>query len=148
MTPTLDPRKHTVSWTFRLATYPLDAVYGAAYVFLDRAYVYLDKPDRQRLHVVLKGKTPLDREGLEALGGDFAGELLHQVMRLRIAERTSKVRELLVGRALLAAGAMDDPGSEPDLELPGADGDYLDDPLGIAIPWEEKYGNPDGTPQP
>jgi His-Xaa-Ser system protein HxsD len=141
MTPLIEPRKHTVSWTFRTATYPLDAVYGAAYVFLDRAYVYLDRPDKARILVVLRGKADLDKAGLEALAGDFAAELLHQVMRIKVAERTGAVRELLLGRAMLAVGAADAPGVE--LDLPGSDADYLDDPLGIAVPWEEKYGTPE-----
>jgi len=98
---------------------------------------------------VLRGKEPLDRAGLEALAGEFSNGLLHQVVRMRLAKRTGAVREMIVGRALLSAqpgaGLTDeDPyGAPMDGVDPLADDeldDYLDDPLGIAVPWEEKYG--------
>ena len=154
MTPshTVDSKKHEVRWTISLATYPMDAIYGASYVFIDRCYVYLDKKAKD-VEVVLRGKEPLDKESLEALAGQFSNELLHQVLRARLAKRTGKVREMIVGRALFSAEGeqegygfdddFDDLGDEGDL---GAD-DYLDDPLGIAVPWEEKYGDKPATPE-
>ncbi|MDY0000456.1 MAG: His-Xaa-Ser system protein HxsD [Polyangia bacterium] len=130
-------------WTISLATYPMDAVYGASYVFIDRCYVYLDKKGKG-IEVVLRGKEPLDDEALEALCGQFANELLHQVLRARLAKRSGKVREMIVGRALFSAegsGAGFEGELEDDFDDFGDEDDYLDDPLGIAVPWEEKYGD-------
>lgn len=145
MTPIVDARQNRIEWTIGLTTYPMDAVYGACYVFIDRCYVWLDKADEKRLQVVLRGKETLDRAALEALAGEFMNELLHQVLRLRLARRTGKVREMIIGRALYAA---ESPAEEYVFEedLEGTDADYLDDPLGIAVPWEEKYGAKDQEP--
>jgi len=142
MTPTVNSKKNEVKWSIGTGTYPMDAVYGTSYVFLDRCYVYLDKSADKRIVIVLRGKEAMDAETLERLAGDFSNELLHQVLRTRIAKRTGKVREMIIGRALFSAeGAADDYGLEDDYDDLGDDADYLDDPLGIAVPWEEKYGS-------
>lgn len=145
MTPKVNAKKNEVSWDIGTGTYPMDAVYGASYVFLDRCYVYLDKTADKRILIVLRGKEALDADALEALAGAFSNELLHQVLRTRIAKRTGKVREMIIGRALFSAeGAADDYSLEDDYDDLGDDADYLDDPLGIAVPWEEKYGSDEG----
>jgi His-Xaa-Ser system protein HxsD len=144
MTPTVNAKKNEVKWDIGTSTYPMDAVYGASYVFCDRCYVYLDKTADRRIVIVLQGKETLNRADLESLAGEFSNELLHQVLRTRIAKRTGKVREMIIGRALFSAeGATDDYGAD-DYDDLGDDADYLDDPLGIAVPWEEKYGSDEG----
>ena len=45
-----------VSLTVDESLYPLDAVYGAAFAFLDRCYVVLDRPEPARLRVTLTGR--------------------------------------------------------------------------------------------
>ncbi|HEY6461835.1 MAG TPA: hypothetical protein VIY73_16835, partial [Polyangiaceae bacterium] len=41
----VDVGASSVSLRVDAVTYPIDALYGAAYVFIDRCYVLLDKPD-------------------------------------------------------------------------------------------------------
>ena len=148
MTPKVDVKNNQVSWDVGTSTYPMDAVYGASYVFLDRCYVYLDKTADKRIRIVLRGREKLDREALDALAGEFSNELLHQVLRVRLAKRTGKVREMIIGRAIYSAESVqDDFAFEDDFDDLGDDADYLDDPLGIAVPWEEKYGS-DNEAQP
>ena len=36
--------------------YPKDAIYGAAYVFIDRCYVHLDRSGDQRVKITLRAK--------------------------------------------------------------------------------------------
>jgi His-Xaa-Ser system protein HxsD len=36
--------------------YPKDAIYGAAYVFIDRCYVHLDRAADRRIQVTLRAK--------------------------------------------------------------------------------------------
>jgi hypothetical protein len=54
---------------------------------------------------------------------------------------------MIVGRALLSAEPLTLPAmAEQDTEWqtdpqPDEPADYLEDPLGIAVPWEEKYGD-------
>jgi His-Xaa-Ser system protein HxsD len=123
--------------------YPLGAVYGAAYVFLDRCYVVLDRPAEggdpaSSLRVTLawkKGEPPAG--ALEALAGEFANELLSCAWRAKIAEESRSVIEATTAKAL--AGAMGPP-SLDDLEGYEFGDEAFDDPLGIAMSWEEKYG--------
>jgi len=109
--------------------YPLEAVYGTCYVFLDRAYVFLDGDPKKEIKVYLKGKKKLTSQELEGLAGEFSNELLNYALRNEISKRNQKIREYIVGQALFAANPEEFEESE----------DFEKDPLGIAIPWEEKH---------
>lgn len=124
--------------TLNRDVYPLDAVYGAAYVFIDRSFVLLDVVDGSRLCVELRGRKELRSEELRELAGMFANELLSQVWRQRVVEQNKDVIAAMTGRAM--AGALGPPGLDDGDFAALGDGDAFDDPLGIAIPWEEKYG--------
>jgi His-Xaa-Ser system protein HxsD len=119
--------------------YPLSALYSAAYIFLDRAYVLLDQPDERHFRATLSWKkAPAQAEGaLERLAGEFANELLSCAWRARIAEDSRMVIESTTARAL--GGALGPP-SLDDLESFDFGDEPFDDPLGIALSWEEKYG--------
>lgn len=111
--------------------YPLDAIYGAAYLFVDRCYVWLDRPADRQVLVRLKAKSdrPADPK---ALAGDFANELLNQVLRLRIGEQTRTLREYTMARAFFG----DDARASIDALLAELDAEELaDDPLHIEVPW-------------
>lgn len=141
----------TVDVLVDASVYPLEVVMGAAYVFVDRCFLLLDRAPEGRVKVSF---TPRPGSAVDAaaLAGEFQNELLAQALRARIADRHAKVREALVARALFGAAPEQQPaeaapatdaqlGLEPRF-LPAAEDDYLDDPLGIAVPWEEKYGPP------
>jgi His-Xaa-Ser system protein HxsD len=119
--------------------YPLSAVYAAAYIFLDRAYLLLDQPDAEHFRVSLSWKKAPAQPGdaLERLAGEFANELLSCAWRARIAEDSRLVIETTTARAL--GGAMGPP-SLDDLERFDFGDQSFEDPLGIALSWEEKYG--------
>jgi His-Xaa-Ser system protein HxsD len=119
--------------------YPLDAVYGAAYVFIDRCYVLFDAPDDKHIRVELAGRQPLSAEALGELAGEFGNELVTQLWRSRVLEHNRPLVQALASRALSGAAGLE--GLEGLDEMPGElSADAFDDPLGIAIPWEEKYG--------
>jgi His-Xaa-Ser system protein HxsD len=121
------------------ATYPLDALYGAAYIFIDRCYVLIDRPEPGRWRVTLSPKQA-DRGGdaahLRALAGEFANELLSCAWRHKITQENRAVIEQVTAQAI--AGAMGPP-SLDDLAKLDFTGEALEDPLGIAQSWEEKY---------
>ena len=113
-------------FTLNLDTYSLESVYQAAYSMLDKLYFYFDKRNPKTLSVEIKAKEDLPQPALEKLKGEFLNELLNSELRVTVAKRTRKVREALIAQALIGASADKT--------------DYIEDPLGIALPWEEKYG--------
>jgi len=123
--------------------YPLEVVYGAAYSMMDRAYVLLSTDDDGQVQVQLAGKTPLDEPGLQALGGDFANALTDQALRATLDESGRKIREYIVAKAHFFH---DEGGRDVRSLLDAAMLEaFDDDPLDIAVPWEEKYGDGEGS---
>jgi len=118
--------------------YPLEAIYGASYTFLDRAYVFLDGDPNKIIRIYLKGKEKFSQKDLEKLVGEFSNELLNYALRIKIAERNKRIREYIVGTALFSANP--DLGAEDLLGKEEEELDWKKDPLGIAKPWEEKFG--------
>ena len=123
--------------------YPLEVIYSASYVFLDRAYILLDGNPESEILITLKPKAV---EDLDKLSGEFLNELINYADYRERAEQTKKIRETILQRALIT----NDPSVLQDnkefdeimKELEeGEDSDYFEDPEGIATPWEEKYGD-------
>jgi His-Xaa-Ser system protein HxsD len=145
MDPKVDSSSNSVSVLLDESVFPRPVGLAAAYHFLDRCYVRLERRPQRRLQVRLKGKEPLDGSALRGLGEEFGNELVHQLMRHQVSERTEQLRAILVGRAMLSAEPEEAPEAAAPAEAPGML-DYLDDPLGIAVPWEEKHGEPRQPP--
>lgn len=145
----LDVGKGTATLSLDPGLYPIDVIYGAAYALIDRAYVLLDREalagdeaEKARKHgrflVHLRAKRQMDEEALSAMSGDFGNELLSQALRRKVVKQNGKIIEEIVTQAIAgAAGAalpQDFVDDDDDDDL-----DFLDDPLGIAVPWEEKF---------
>lgn len=118
--------------------YPIDAIYGAAYIFLDRAYVYLERQGDNIVKVVLMSKQPANQAELKRLGGEFTNELLNQSMRAKLDETSRKIREYIVLKSHFSP-------QEQQMDIDKLLDQTLketfdEDPLDIAVPWEEKYG--------
>ena len=124
----------TVTVEVQKSLYPLEVIYGAGYQFIDRCYVRLEQAGKGRIAIHLKAKpdAPVD---VDALAGEFQNELLNQAFRRKVAMRTGRIRDMVVQRALYSAV----PEQNYLDEMAGDDLDFLDDPLGIAVPWEEKF---------
>ncbi len=134
----LDLGARSVSLRIDQGIYPLSALYAAAYIFLDRCFVLLDRPGDKHFRVSLswrKGEPTQD--DLRALVGEFANELLSCAWRAQIAEESRALIETTTARAL--GGAMGPP-SLDELEKFDFRDEPFEDPLGIALSWEEKYG--------
>jgi His-Xaa-Ser system protein HxsD len=135
----IDQKKNQITFWLNTKTYPLEAIYSAAYVFLDRAYIYLDGDPKKEIQVSLKGKTKLTKKELEDLVGEFHNELLNYLLRVEIAKRNQKIREYIVASALVSSLPVESLTSPSQLPEEISKEDWRKDPLGIAIPWEEKY---------
>lgn len=123
-----------VSFTLDENVYPRDAVYGAAYLFVDRCYLFLTRPGDDQIEVRLKPKEAADAGALEALAGEFANELLNQVVRIRVGESTAQIREYYMAKAFFA----DSNQTSIDALLAELDAEELEeDPLEISVPWED-----------
>jgi len=123
--------------------YPMEVIFGACYNFIDRCYVFLDKGEKETIRVSLKGKQELAEADLEALAGEFHNELLTQSLRKKINKQNKKVREFIVSRALYSVEPYEEQEIAEPEEALGEEEDFLDDPLQIAVPWDEKYGKKD-----
>lgn len=115
--------------------YDLDAILGAAYLFVDRCYVWLDRVADRRVLVALRTRDAADDATLQALAGEFSNELLNQALRKRVGEANGKLREFILARALFAA----DGPSTIDKLLAELDAEEMaSESLDIAVPWEQK----------
>ena len=143
---TLDPTTATLTLSLDVGLYPRDVLYAAAYVFLDRAYVLLDRQD-SRFIVHFRGKRALEEATFRAMAGEFENELLAQALRHRVVDANQRIIEDVVAVAIAGASAGVEPhtgaaAEHPQFIDPGepADG-FLADPAGIARPFEpEKQG--------
>lgn len=135
----VDKEQGAVSVTFDRSLCPLDAIYGAAYGFIDRFYVFLDSPAEGKVRVRLKGRSATTAEALEASAGEFANELITHCWRTRLVEQNRPLVEAIVSQAMAGAiggAGLTDLGDLDDLAA--FDDDVFDDPLGIAESWEDK----------
>jgi His-Xaa-Ser system protein HxsD len=139
MNPRMEVAKSVVTCEVDEKVFSRQVVVSAAYLFLERCYIRLERAGKNSMRVRLKGKKKLSKPKLQALADEFDNELLHQLVRDQVARRTDSLREVIVGRALLSAEPMEGP--DDSGRDSGQEPDYLDDPLGIAVPWEEKYGD-------
>ena len=112
--------------------YPRDAIYGACYLFIDRCFVFLGRPADRKVRVRL---TSRGGDGdLEAMAGEFANELLNQVIRFRLGISTAKIREYYMARAFASLPSH----SSIDALLAELDAEELaEDDLEISVPWEQ-----------
>jgi len=115
--------------------YPLDVIYSAAYVFLDRAYIIIDgDPDEE---IVIEFRPKDKGSDLESLGNEFNNELLSYSVYKTQSEKNSAIRQLVLQRALFT----NDPELEDIFSTSSGTESYEDDPEGIAVPWEDKFGD-------
>lgn len=127
----------SVSFTLDESLYPRDAVYGAAYIFVGRCFVFLQRPADGSVEVRLRLKEPGDAAALEALAGEFGNELLNQVVRQRVGESTAQIREYYMAKAFFADANQ----TSIDALLAELDAEELaEDPLEISVPWEDGNG--------
>lgn len=122
------------------ALYPLEAVYGACHLFLDRCYIHLTRAGEHAVGVRLSALDAVGPAELDDLAGGFLNELLSQALRLQLARSTSRIREFYTAASMRAATSAP---SVDDLLAELESDDLLEDPLEIMVPWEEKHAGGD-----
>jgi len=122
--------------------YPRPVIFGAAYIFIDRCYVFLTRPADKKVCVQLKTKSAqVEANTLEELAGEFANELLNQLLRFNLTESTAEIRKYYMARAFF--GLTGNPSIDAllmELDDEELDDDaFENDALEIAVPWEKKH---------
>jgi His-Xaa-Ser system protein HxsD len=132
--------KNSLSFNVKQSLYPLDVVYAVCYSYFDKVYVYLDQKEKNSVDVTMIAKVGTSSVDLEKIKGEFHNDLIFSALRHDISKKNKRIRESIVFAALFSAqgndtdsllGVGDNSEEETDLK-------WQDDPLGIAIPWEEK----------
>jgi His-Xaa-Ser system protein HxsD len=127
-----------ISFEVDESIYPIEALYGACYLFLERCYVFLSRTPSGSVTVRLTARDTANAGALDALAGEFGNELLSQVARLKLSQSTARIREFYTAAALRAAASAP---SVDELLAELESEELLEDPLEIMVPWEEKHGN-------
>lgn len=113
--------------------YPLEVIYSAAYIFIDKAYVMIDGDPREEILVQLRPKASMD---IEVLGREFNNELLNYMVYMHRTIRSQGIREAIVQRAL-ATNAQTQQQVSETAQVEQAPS-YIEDPEKIAKPWKQK----------
>ena len=122
-----------IAFTLDESIYNRQAVFGTAYLFVDRCFLWLSQPEEGQVRVQLKSKETSSEDELHTLAGEFANELLNQIVRQQVSESTQRIREYYMGRAFYG----DDTRASIDALLAELDAEELaDEPLEISVPWE------------
>ena len=128
----LNKTKNQLEFTINTKIYPLEAIYQASYLFLDKVYIFLDGDPRKEIKVLFKGQE--GQRDLGNLAGEFYNELLNQLLREKVSETNKKIREYIVAKALYNAV----PNEVDELLKEVEDDDWQKDPLEIAKTWDEQ----------
>ena len=127
LTPEIDGRD--VVFSLDEQDHERDAIYAASYGFVDRCWVFMSRPAPGTVVVRLRAKQA--PTSVTALAEEFARDLMHAGLRVRLARATGELREQYVGRALF--GQHED-STIADL-LAELDGE---DELSIEVPWKRQ----------
>lgn len=136
----IEESQNQVLITVSSKIYSLEVIYVSSYVFLNRAFIFLDEKKKGEILITLKGREKMDKKQLEDFGGEFYNELLNYCLRNEISKNNQKLREYIVSRALIGALTEEEEEytikEEPEEEIE----EWKGDSLGLAVPWEKKFG--------
>jgi His-Xaa-Ser system protein HxsD len=127
-----------ISFEVDESIYPIEALYGACYLFLERCYVFLSRTPSGSVTVRLTARDTANAGARDALAGEIGNELLSQVARLKLSQSTARIREFYTAAALRAAASAP---SVDELLAELESEELLEDPLEFMVPWDEKHGN-------
>lgn len=113
--------------------YPLDVIYTTSYVFLEKAYIFLKKGEKDQIIVEIEPKNGQD---LVSLKKEFNNQLINYAQHMKSSEKNIDVKKKLL-QEIFAYNFIDD-NEETNFDFEEED---IEDPEGILIPWEEKYKN-------
>jgi len=110
--------------------YPLELVYSAAYIMIDKAFIILDGDPDKEILVEIRKKT--EDQNLNELVREFNEELLNYATYKTQTEKNKGIREMILQRVLLT--------NDPNyfLAQQQTKEEEIDDPKGIMKTWWEE----------
>lgn len=81
------------------AIYPLDLVYSASYIMIEKAFIILDGDPKEKIMVEIRKKKQ-DKD-IKTLVREFNEELLNYAVYKVQSEKNKNIREMILQRALL-----------------------------------------------
>lgn len=162
----LGPRK--ISFQLDSNIYNKEILLLTVYNFLDIAYCNIKlNSQKHKFIIFLELKANSKIKNLSSLKREFLNELIYSALRYNISQENKTLREFIIGTALLGSLNQLRPSDKFFNELESLSSTMTDsekymhveendnqdknsdmifeDPLGIAIPWEEKYGKKQKT---
>lgn len=115
--------------------YSLRSIFSAVYIFLDKAYIFLDSKNPNEVEIQVKTKNNAD--DIDKLIDEIKNELASASLRLAISEENKEIREMIVCAALYG------PKNSPSPKTGGSkksSSPKIDDPQNISKTWEEMHG--------
>lgn len=114
--------------------YPLELVYSASYIMIDKAFIILDGDPQQKILVEIRKKKP--EQNIRDLVTEFNEELLNYAVYQIQSEKNRDIREIILQRVLLTnAPSYFNNAEKEDCECE----EEIEDPEGIMKIWEETY---------
>ena len=132
---TLNLRENSIIIRINLKLYPLEALYGAAYIFLDKAYLFLEGESPEKILVHIKGKEKLTEKDLKNIAQDFLNELLNYSLRSKISKDNKNLREYILARAL----GIQTQSSIPENRNCQQPKEWKKDNTDSIVSWDKKY---------
>lgn len=124
-----------ISWDVDEQQVPVPALLHAAYRFIDRCYVTVEAAGESTVRITLVARGEVaDDEAWERLKDDFEDEVSGERFVQEVEATNIGTMELVMAQALGETGEFD---GASDLDA-GA----LEDPLGIAMSWEQRHDKP------
>ncbi|MDD4907705.1 MAG: hypothetical protein PHJ00_01425 [Candidatus Omnitrophica bacterium] len=134
------------------ACYPKEAVISTCCQFLADNYVFLEKAgSADDIKVTLTPKEGAGRSARQ-IKEVFQNALVSNALRYNVSQKNKDLRDYIIksalvfsqGSAVKSGSALADLEKDSKKYLAAQGDDWKDDPLGIAIPWEEKKKRPAG----
>ena len=124
-----------ISWEVDERQVPVPALLHAAYRFIDRCWVAVEAAGESTIRVTLVARDQVaDDRAWARLVNDFEDQVAGEVLVQQVEANNIGTMEFVMAQALAETGDFGGVGQPNE--------DALEDPLGIAMAWEQRHERP------
>jgi len=120
-------KKDCALLTINPQIFPLEVIYSAAYILIDKAFIVLDGNPKEQILVEIRKKE--ETQELKKIVQEFYEELLNYSVYKKQTDNNAGIKEIIMKRALLT--------NDPHYMKLKQMSRNADDPEGIKKRWEE-----------